>query len=166
MAGKNGAVARVLVVDDSTMMRDVVGLILQASPMISVLGGVGSGDEALAALDGRAVDVVTVDLELPDMDGRALVTQLRERDQCGVIVLSGSPDRIGNVPWLGDVPVFDKCRLIEDRDRFIAAVLSAAANSPHRRVGAMVEASRAYRRRIAASLARVGSGDSTIARMR
>lgn len=70
---------RVLVVDDHPMVREGLRSML-AGDGISVTGEAGSGAEALRRTAERDVDVVLLDLELPDMDGLAVLRRLREID--------------------------------------------------------------------------------------
>jgi two-component system chemotaxis response regulator CheB len=61
--------ARVLVVDDSKVFRSILEKILASIPGVQVVGGVGKGSEALEFLRMRTVDLVTMDVEMPDMNG-------------------------------------------------------------------------------------------------
>jgi DNA-binding NarL/FixJ family response regulator len=70
---------RVLVVDDHPMVREGLRSML-AGDGVSVTGEAGSGGEALRRAADRDVDVVLLDLELPDMDGLAVLRRMREID--------------------------------------------------------------------------------------
>lgn len=70
---------RVLVVDDHPMVREGLRSML-AGDGVSVTGEAGSGAEALQRMAGRDVDVVLLDLELPDMDGLTVLRRMREID--------------------------------------------------------------------------------------
>lgn len=122
--GGAGKAVRVLIVDDSVTMRGFVALILQASPHIALAGSVGTGEAAMALVAEEAPDVAVVDLELPDTSGCALATCLREAG-CGVVMLSASPERIRDATACDDIAVFDKARIMLDRDAFVAALLVA-----------------------------------------
>ncbi|MDR0310392.1 MAG: chemotaxis-specific protein-glutamate methyltransferase CheB [Acidobacteriota bacterium] len=60
---------RVLVVDDSRVFRSILEKILSSIPDVQVVGGVGKGLDALEFLRMRTVDLVTLDVEMPDMNG-------------------------------------------------------------------------------------------------
>lgn len=60
---------RVVLVDDHEMMREGVGIILQSSEGIEVVGGAGNGREALDVVRATKPDVVCMDVEMPVMDG-------------------------------------------------------------------------------------------------
>ncbi|MGE0709866.1 MAG: chemotaxis response regulator protein-glutamate methylesterase [Planctomycetota bacterium] len=80
---------RVLVVDDSAVIRAVVSRVLGGEPDIEVLGAVASGRLALARLARRPADVVTLDVDMPELDGLATLELLRrEHPAVRVIMLS------------------------------------------------------------------------------
>lgn len=70
---------RVLVVDDHPMVREGLRSMLGGNG-VCVAGEAASGAEALRRAAERNVDVVLLDLELPDMDGLAVLRRLREAD--------------------------------------------------------------------------------------
>lgn len=70
---------RVLVVDDHPMVREGLRSMLGGNG-VCVAGEAASGAEALRRAAERNVDVVLLDLELPDMDGLAVLRRLREVD--------------------------------------------------------------------------------------
>lgn len=79
----------VLIVEDQTMLRDAVASLLALEPDITVLGAVGTGQDALDAAERLRPDVVLLDIELPDIDGlsvaEALATSLPE---CRVVIVT------------------------------------------------------------------------------
>ena len=70
--------ARVLVVDDSVVIRRLVTQALDAEPDIEVVGTAANGRLALAKLDHLQPDVITLDIEMPEMDGLTTLTKIRE----------------------------------------------------------------------------------------
>ena len=70
---------RVLVVDDSVVVRRLVTRVLEEESDIEVVGVAANGRIALAKLGQLAVDVVTLDIEMPEMDGLATLAELRPR---------------------------------------------------------------------------------------
>src|SRR5262245_19665127 len=70
---------RVLVVDDHPMVREGLRSMLGGDG-VSVTAEAASGAEALRRAAERDIDVVLLDLELPDMDGLAVLRRLREVD--------------------------------------------------------------------------------------
>ena len=60
---------RVLIVDDSAFMRKVISDILQSDPYIEVVGTARNGKDALKKRDTLQPDVMTLDVEMPLLDG-------------------------------------------------------------------------------------------------
>jgi CheY-like chemotaxis protein len=79
---------RILVVDDDEAVRSIVSRMLLATgyDVASACGG----RKALDVLDEQMPDLVVSDIDMPEMDGRALLRELRTRDaQLPVIGMSG-----------------------------------------------------------------------------
>lgn len=68
---------RVLVVDDSVVVRRLVSDVLASDPRIEVVGTAANGKVALAKIDQVNPDLVTLDLEMPVMDGLETLDHLR-----------------------------------------------------------------------------------------
>jgi two-component system chemotaxis response regulator CheB len=68
---------RVLVVDDSVVIRRLVSDVLAADPNIEVVGTASNGRLALAKLDLVNADLVTMDIEMPEMNGIEAVRRMR-----------------------------------------------------------------------------------------
>jgi two-component system chemotaxis response regulator CheB len=84
-----GAPFRVMVVDDSAVIRGLLTRFLEADPEISVVASVSNGQMALARLDRHDVEIIVLDIEMPVMDGMtALPLLLRKKP--GVRVLMAS----------------------------------------------------------------------------
>jgi len=62
-------VIRVLLVDDHAMLRAGFRTILESQPDIAVVGEAGTGAEATALASALLPDVITMDVQMPDMDG-------------------------------------------------------------------------------------------------
>lgn len=89
---------RVLVVDDSVVVRTVIERILNAHPRFAVVHKTNSAEQALAYLEAQAVDLVLLDIELPGQSGlAALPAILRAGRRARVVILSGSCDA-GSAP--------------------------------------------------------------------
>jgi two-component system chemotaxis response regulator CheB len=79
---------RVLVVDDSALMRKLIPLILERDPEIEVVGTAMDGAFALRKISELEPDVVTLDLEMPRMDGLETLRMIMRGAPMPVIVFS------------------------------------------------------------------------------
>lgn len=68
----------VLVVDDSVVIRRLVTTVLEDDPEIAVVGTAASGRIAINKLAQVAPDCVTLDMEMPDLDGLGTLRELRK----------------------------------------------------------------------------------------
>ena len=81
-------VLRVVVVDDSAYVRKVVREILSRSPFIEVVGAARDGREALDLVEQLNPDVVTCDLNMPELDGVEFVREQMRRRPVPIIIMS------------------------------------------------------------------------------
>lgn len=80
---------RVLVVDDSAMMRRMIKQILETDPGLEVVGTARDGQDALEKASALRPDVVTLDINMPVMDGlTCLLLLLEQQPDIGVVMLS------------------------------------------------------------------------------
>ncbi|NPV25942.1 MAG: chemotaxis response regulator protein-glutamate methylesterase [Firmicutes bacterium] len=79
---------RVLVVDDSAFMRKVISDLINADPQLEVVGTARNGEEALAKIGQLQPDVVTMDVEMPVMDGLTALDKIMRSQPLPVIMLS------------------------------------------------------------------------------
>lgn len=84
---------RVLIVDDHTVVRQGLRLLLEAQVGISVVGDAADGAEALRLMAHLAPDVVLLDLIMPEMSGLDVLRQMRAAQlRCPVLVLTSALD--------------------------------------------------------------------------
>ena len=80
---------RVLVVDDSTLFRKVVRDVLSDLPWVEVVGVAANGRIALDKAMSLKPDLITLDIEMPEIDGLGVLSELkRSGSPCGAIMLS------------------------------------------------------------------------------
>lgn len=83
---------RVLVVDDSPVARELLIHILESDPGIKVVGTAGDGGEAVAAVREKHPDVVTMDFNMPVMNGCEATRIIMETNPVPVIIVSANLD--------------------------------------------------------------------------
>src|SRR5262249_16055456 len=85
---------RVLIVDDSVVLRRLVGEELNKDPALEVVGTAANGRIALARLSQVSPDIVILDVEMPEMDGLATLKELRKTyPRLPVIMFSALTER-------------------------------------------------------------------------
>lgn len=85
---------RVFVVDDSVVVRQIVTDALRSDPTLEVCGFAQNGRVALEKIAALKPDVVTLDIEMPEMDGLTTLTELRKTDpKLPVIMFSTQTER-------------------------------------------------------------------------
>lgn len=83
---ESGQPLRVLVVEDEAPIRRFLGIILSSAGM--VVEEAARGRDGIARAATTAPDVVMLDLGLPDMDGKAVVSAIRAWSQVPILILS------------------------------------------------------------------------------
>jgi two-component system, chemotaxis family, protein-glutamate methylesterase/glutaminase len=81
---------KVLVVDDSAFMRKLISDFLSSEPKIDVVGTARNGQDALAKLKQLNPDVITMDVEMPVMNGLEALKAIMQEQPTPVIMLSST----------------------------------------------------------------------------
>jgi two-component system chemotaxis response regulator CheB len=81
---------RVVVVDDSALMRRLITTMIERDPMIRVVGTARDGREAIALVQQLRPDVVTMDVRMPVMDGLETTEHLMAYCPTPILVLTAS----------------------------------------------------------------------------
>jgi two-component system, chemotaxis family, protein-glutamate methylesterase/glutaminase len=84
---------RVMVVDDSPLVRKILSDILLATPGLAVAATASTAEIALARLDAARPDVITMDIEMPGMGGLEAIGRIMAERPTPVIVLSAFAQR-------------------------------------------------------------------------
>lgn len=79
---------RVLVVDDSFLMRQIVSDIISSDPELEVIGKAKDGKEALEKVYELKPDVMTLDVNLPLLDGLGVLEEVMKKQPTRVIMIS------------------------------------------------------------------------------
>ncbi len=86
---KTRGLIRVLVIDDSAFSRQTITRMLETSPLVDVVGIARDGEEALRKTFELNPDLITLDLEMPRMDGLTFLRQIMKDEPVPVVVCSG-----------------------------------------------------------------------------
>lgn len=86
---------RVLVVDDSVVVRRIVTEELTAQPDLEVAGTASTGRIAVAKMSQLTPDLVILDVEMPDMDGLAALAQIRTSHPLTPVIMFSALTELG-----------------------------------------------------------------------
>ncbi|MDE2030426.1 MAG: response regulator, partial [Alphaproteobacteria bacterium] len=91
-SGTSGAPSpvRVIIVDDSAVIRGLISRALKEDSAIEVVGTAGNGDMAIDVLKRIPADVVILDIEMPVMDGLTAIPRLKAIDPAVQIVMAST----------------------------------------------------------------------------
>jgi two-component system chemotaxis response regulator CheB len=123
---------RVLIVDDSAFMRHALGRLLTEEPDIEVVGAASNGDEGLRMAAELRPDVITLDVEMPVLDGVGMLRRLMLETPTRVVMLSSRTTENARITL----------EALDCGDDLVARIRAAAAMSEtafvrHRQVAAM-----------------------------
>ncbi len=79
---------RVLIVDDSAFMRKVLEQIFNADDQLQVVGHAKDGREAVAMAESLKPDVITMDINMPHMDGLQATAQIMTTNPKPIVIVS------------------------------------------------------------------------------
>jgi len=88
---------RVLIVDDSAVVRTIIADSIAATPGMSVAGTAANGRQTLQMLDLVRPDVITLDIQMPVMDGLTALDAILARRPVPVIMVSSMTKRGANM---------------------------------------------------------------------
>ena len=141
-------IIRVLIVDDSAYVRKMMTQMLSRSPFVDVIGTARDGKEALELAEALKPDVITCDINMPEMDGVSFVREQMARRSVPIVIISvASPSgeqvlsalEAGAVDFLQKPTALATDRLLEVAEELVAKV-KAAAGAKMWRAGAMAAA--------------------------
>ena len=94
-----GKEIRVLVVDDSAVMRNVITDMIDGQSGIKVVGSAKNGAEALKMIEKLKPNVVTMDIEMPVMDGLTALQHIMNERPIPVVMLSAEDKRQADITF-------------------------------------------------------------------
>jgi len=92
---------RIMLVDDSTMVRVVLRNKLRQDPRLSVVASSRDGHDALSVLSEAQPDLIVLDLEMPEVDGLTFISRSRGKTHAPILVLTVAEDKIAQARSLG-----------------------------------------------------------------
>ena len=110
---------RVLLVDDEPLVREGLRDFLQGEPDVTVVGECANGLEALAFLEERPVDLVFLDVQMPELDGIGVAESLARSDGPAVVFVTAFSEHALRA---FEVNAVDYLLKPFDRERFAAAL--------------------------------------------
>ncbi|MDD5088415.1 MAG: response regulator [bacterium] len=90
-SGKTLRRPRVLVVDDSSFARRVIGRVIEQSGEFEVAGFAEDGEQAIARVHSLSPDVVTLDCHMPGLSGAETLARLRGESAVPVVLVTSAP---------------------------------------------------------------------------
>lgn len=134
---------RVLIVDDSALIRKLLADLLRSAPEVEVVGFARDGEEAIAEAVRLRPEVVTLDVNMPGRSGLEILPELLAAHPVAVLMVSALTQEGADVTLaalergaIDFLPKPDRnqlSQLREARDQLVAKVLAAAQARPSRR---------------------------------
>ena len=90
---------RVLIVDDSAVVRQTLKEVLESDPGIEVMAVASDPIFALKRMESSRPDVIITDVEMPRMDGITFLRTIMERDPIPVVVCSSKTEEDQETPF-------------------------------------------------------------------
>lgn len=123
---------RVLIVDDSLTIRAMLEQIISGDGGCEVVGVAADAAAALPLMTSSRADVVTLDLNMPGIDGLQFLRHIADARHPPVVIVSSTSQaggcraarKVGAVAWL------DKASLLADVPQFLRKLKKAAATKP------------------------------------
>jgi two-component system LytT family response regulator len=135
---------RVLIVDDEPLARDCMRLALRSAPDVQIVGECGDGASAVAAIRKHTPDIVLLDVQMPGLDGFAVLEQIQTATMPVVVFVTAFDShaiRAFEVHALDYVlKPFPDERLLAALDRAQAAVQERRNGELGRRLAEFVQA--------------------------
>ncbi len=112
---------KVLIVDDSGLVREILKKMLETDPLIRVIGMAENGEMAVELVQKLKPDVVTMDINMPGMDGFRATEHIMAFCPTSILIISSIIDKEGiyttfNALAAGALDVMDKPASLESKE--------------------------------------------------
>jgi len=137
---------KVLIVDDSSVVRQTLSEILSSDPDIEVIGTASDPYVAVERIDRQVPDVITLDVEMPRMDGITFLQKIMAQRPIPVVIISSLAGKGTQTAWkaieAGAVDVITKPTLgtkqfLEESKILICDAVKAASRARLKKAHAM-----------------------------
>ena len=129
--------SRVLIVDDSALMRELLGNILRSATDLEVVGAARDPAQALPMLERLKPNVMTLDVEMPGCDGLTFLGEVMRSHPLPVVMISSLTERgsdlalraleLGAIDVVGKPKLDLKAGVMQQADELLAKVRAAAS---------------------------------------
>ncbi|MGI0482627.1 response regulator [Geminocystis sp. CENA526] len=102
---------QIMIVDDSPIMRVILGNIISEDVNLSIVEYASDGKEALAKLTNIQPDLIILDLEMPEMDGITFLQNVKAKSTAKIMIVTGADinsPKINQARMLGAQGVINK----------------------------------------------------------
>jgi chemotaxis response regulator CheB len=121
---------RVLIIDDSLTIRAMLEELIEREPGCRVVGMASTASEARSMMTDLIPNVVTLDLNMPGIDGMTVLDQLRSKDHPPVVVVSSATSAGSSLAVeavrRGAYVCFDKAKILADSGSLVQHLRAAA----------------------------------------
>jgi two-component system chemotaxis response regulator CheB len=132
--GKSNKKIRVLIVDDSAFYRQVLSTMVASMPHLEVVGTARDGADAIMMVTKCQPDVITVDLEMPKVDGFVFLRWLMKNSPLPVIVVSSQSDQanvfkaleLGAVDFLAKPTPQASWKILDVQEELISKIIAVS----------------------------------------
>jgi len=169
----NSRQVRVLVVDDSAFMRKILTELLQSDPQITVVGTARDGQDGVEKAVELQPDVITLDIEMPKLDGYGALREIMSRRPTPVVMVSSHTSEgaeatiralaLGAVDFVAKPSGSISLNMHVTRDELVSKVKAASGATPrYRRATAELPPVRREVKAVAAAMSAPSVVESTV----
>jgi two-component system chemotaxis response regulator CheB len=122
---------RAVVIDDTIVYRKIVGDVLKEIPFVEVVGTANNGKIALSKIDSLKPDFITLDIEMPELNGIEVLQALKDKSYAPVVIMLSTLTQHGSEMTIKAlelgafdfVPKPDQGKMAENMEKVRAAIL-------------------------------------------